>query len=897
MKLRTCTSLLIGFLLFLIASLAVSEMAHAQGSRPRRPPAQRRDTTRTDTLRRDTPRTDTLRADTLRSGIDTLRADTLAVDSLSGDSLAVTGRKSGIDTVVVYSARDSIIFDVKGKKMRLYNDASVNAGPQKLSAAYIEVDFNASTLYAEARYDSASRQYTGVPIFRDRDQELSANTLAYNFKTQKGTLGAAETKLDEGFYYGEKIKRVDENTFFVKDGRYTTCDAPHPHFFFSSPEMKVVVNDRVFADQVALNIADVPILYLPFGVFFPGKSGRQSGLIIPRWSQTTQRGFTIEDLGYFWVINDYLDSRFGADLYSKGGFTFRNSTRFRLRGVIEQSDLNLTYGQARYDPDEPLVSSYIIGYSHQMPVGRRGRLGGSLNFASQNAIRNTTTRINPFDRLDDITTQRITSDLSFSSSTEWGASYSLGYRRSQNIITDELDVTLPLSFSLPTYTPFATDDGEGALENLSIGYSGSATAQFLRQTPIEGGGFRVHDSRYAVSHSPSVSITPKLGYFSFQPSVSYSESWFFRRSIRQPVGDTIGVTYLPGFYRAYSWSAGASVSTKLFGIVQPQILGINAIRHTIIPTIGLRYSPDFGQKSYGYYDEYFNPTSNSVERYSIFEADQGLASVPGSGMQQLITLDLANDFEAKIAQGDTAEDKTIKLLSLRMNTAYNAAAPGNFRWSEIVMSASTELGIIGHLSGNARFDLYDRDSLGRRIPELLIKKGKGLWSAQSVNLTLGTGFSDQGFSANVPVTAVSDSAAARRARFNFEHIEFNDDEFFGEEVRGNPEFEIPWSVNLLASYYVNRGLNNDFTSKLSMDVSFTFTVTPTTRISSGAQYDFDEGRFRIPAIRLYKDLHCWEMQFDWNPGQGFGSGFYFRIGLKAPQLRDIKLERQEVFMQ
>jgi hypothetical protein len=332
----------------------------------------------------------------------------------------------------------------------------------------------------------------------------------------------------------------------------------------------------------------------------------------------------------------------------------------------------------------------------------------------------------------------------------------------------------------------------------------------------------------------------------------------------------------------------------LYGIVQPGILGINAIRHTLTPTISLRYSPDFGKKEYGFYDEFFNPISNNVERYSIFESDAGLASVPGSGLQQLITLDLRNDFEAKIAQGDTVEDKKVKLLSLAANTSYNAAAPGGFRWNNVNMSASTELGIIGYLSGNANFDLYDRDSAGRRIPDLLIKKGKGLWSVQNAGVSFGTSFSDQGFSTGVPSTAVSDSAAARRARFDFEQIEFDQREFFGEEVRGTSEFRVPWQISISGSYNVNRVDSVTFNSTLSASLSFSFSLTPTTRISSRGDYNFELGKFLIPSISLYKDLHCWEMQFDWQPKSTYGGGFYFRIGLKAPQLRDIKLERQEV---
>ncbi len=828
-------------------------------------------------------------------------ADTAAIvppfgaDSSRIDSVALTANRSGIDTVVDYSARDSTVFDIQGRIMRLYGDAVVVTGAQKLTAAYIEIDFNNSTLYAEARYDSATGRYYGVPVFRDAAEELSANTLSYNFRTKRGTLGAAETRFDQGFYYGEKIKRVSENILFVQDGRYTTCDAPHPHYFFSSPRMEVIVGDKVLADQVALNVADVPIFYIPLGIYFASRGGKQSGLIIPQWSQNAQRGFTLEGLGYFWdggPFKDYFDTRITADLYSKGGFSLRNESRFALRGVIDVSNLQVTFGRTRNDPDEELTTSYIAGYNHQMRLGRRSQLGGNLYFASQNAIRQNNTRGGEgFQNIEDITTQRITSDLSFSTSADW-MSFSTSFKRAQNIITDELDVSVPVTFSIPTLNPFSGTSG--VLESFSVGYTGDGAVQWIRQDTLPGGGFRTQDRRIAFNHRPSVSISPKFEYFTFQPSFSYAESWFLRRAVKQTIEDTVVTAFLPGFYRGYSWSTGINVSTRLYGLIQPRIFGINAIRHTITPTIGLRYSPDFSSESYGFYDQVFNPRTNRIEQYSIFEGDAGIGSIPSAGLQQVITLNLRNDFEAKIAQGDTVEDRKVRLLSLGLSTSYNAAAYNNFRWSPVNMDLSTELGPVGYVSGNASFSLYDQDSLGNSIPQLLIREGKGLWRVQSAGITVQTSFSDQGFTTGASPAAVADSAAARRERFNFEQVPFNQAEFFGEQVRGVGEFRIPWQISFTGSYNVSRIRADELQTNFNLSTTFSFSLTPTTTISSSGSYDFKLGKFLIPSISLFKDLHCWEMAFDWRPS-GYGRGFYFRIGLKADQLKDLKLEQSETF--
>ena len=42
---------------------------------------------------------------------------------------------------------------------------------------------------------------------------------------------------------------------------------------------------------------------------------------------------------------------------------------------------------------------------------------------------------------------------------------------------------------------------------------------------------------------------------------------------------------------------------------------------------------------------------------------------------------------------------------------------------------------------------------------------------------------------------------------------------------------------------------------------------------------------------IYRDLHFWEMSINWTPN-GYGSGFYLKINVKSPTLRDLKLEQR-----
>jgi hypothetical protein len=847
-----------------------------------------------------TPENEQPAGDTTRGGAPIVPEDN-GVDTLGrsgADSLRVsTTTSSGADTVITYSSRDSMKLSIGGKLMRLFGDAEVTKGSMHLTAGYIEIDFNKSELYARAVYDSATKQYVGIPIFKDATQEFSALSMRYNFKTGKGITEAAETKFDDGFYYGERIKRVDDNTLFIQDGVYTTCDAPHPHYFFRSERMKVVVNDKIYVDQPTLYIADVPIFFIPIGVFFARSGGKQSGIIIPTWTQNTARGFAIEGLGYFWAGNEYIDAKFLANLYSKGGYSFNNVTRFRHRDFgVDQADVDYTFGRTRDDPDQELETSHHIRYAHSQKLGRRSQLGGSLDISTRNAIRRTSTSTEGgFDRTQDITTQLLRSNFSYSTGFDWG-SFAAVYDRTQDIITDELTQRVPLSLQLTSWTPFSrVGRDQGVFDNLSLSGSVRATWEQVRDDTLPGGGFHVNDVRRGVQMSPSINLPlPKLGYFNVSPRVDAQSSIFFRRTFKEYGADSILVTRTePQTTATLTYGAGLDFSTTLYGIVQPRVLGINALRHVLKPTISLTYRPDFGAPRYGYWDSTLNPRTGRFDRYSVFEADASVATPPGTGLTQAISVRLENTFEAKIAQGDTLEDARVRLLTLNASGSYNAAAT-EFKWSEVRLDANTQLGSVGSLSADLVLDPYAVDSAGSRINELLVNRGEGLARVRSGGVRFGLSFSDQGFGSTVAANPPIDSVASRRQRFDFEPIPFEEEQFFGDEVRGAGDYLIPWTVNIDGTYSVARSSVTEFTNYASLSVGFQLALTPTTRISSSVSYDIIGKEIAIPEISFLKDLHCWELQFNWHPS-GYGSGFYFRLGLKAPQLRDIELEREKRF--
>lgn len=813
----------------------------------------------------------------------------IPLDSLRNDSLIVDSVRVGgtFDQLIVYAARDSIIFTIDRKKAYLYGDAAVSTGNDKLQAAYIEIDFDKKELYAEVRYDSATGDYIGMPVLNYAGEEVTQEWLKYNFETGRGVSAAAETVIEDGFFHADRVKRVDRNVAFAENGKYTTCDAPHPHFYFAASKMKLVTDDKIYADRLQLYIEDVPVLTLPISSFFALGGGRHSGILIPNPSFTAERGAELIGLGYFWAINDYLDTRFTADVSSQAGYNIDNFTRFRWRGIIEQSDLSVKLGRNVVDPDQPTLTSWIVGYNHRQRIGKRTTLGGSLNYTTADAFRRTTTERDQANRLDDITTQKVQSNFSLDSEFDlFGLTipYGLSYRRSQDIVSREVD---PESFSanmrLPTWNPFSRN-GPDIFNSLALGFSMDATRSFVQRDTLPGGGFRTVDTRYGANLRPTFSWTPKLSHFTVSPTLQLNSSVFTRRIVKQPDGTGgIDTAFINGMYVPYWWSVGADVSTTLYAIVQPRLFGINAVRHRLQPSIGVSYSPDFSKPDYGYYDEFFNPLTNRVERYSIFEADQSVAGIPRSGESRSLRWRLDNSFDAKIAQGDTLDDRKINLLTLNMNGSYNFA-DSLFPFSTVFVSAYSNLGKIGTFSANATLDPYRNDSLGRRIEGGFAFPWVRVTTA---SLSFSTTLSDEGFATQPFVSDVTDTTRTGRSRFHFHRPEFDSREFWGERVRGNSGFNIPWRIGLGGTYTLTPLPSGEVQTNFNVNTSFSFSLTPTTEISSSANYDVKEGRFNIPQLTLYKDLHDWEMKLTWTP-VGFGSGIRLDIGFTPAMFRDLQ---------
>lgn len=829
-------------------------------------------------------------------------------------------KRGGIDTIVDYHASDTIAFDAKQKTMRLSGDAEIKYKSQQLNSNIITINFDSNTMDAVAEKDSAGI-YRGFPKFKDGEEEFVGEHIKYNFKTNKGTVSLGETQVKDGFYFGEKIKRVSPTELYVKNGRYTTCDDPNPHYYFGSPEMKVIPDHAVYMDPLIFYIEDIPVFILPTGLFFTFQKGRSSGILIPEFFFSASRGVVFQNFGYYWAASDYWDTKLTADFYSKGGYLLKNFTQWKLTNEFSGS-MNLQYGNVRSDVNQPWTETWQLGLNHHQDFTPSDKLDLNLNFSSQNFNRLTSTD------LQQIVQQNATSNASYSHYFDNRSNLSLLFSRDQNIITNEYNQNIPLSYNFPSIKIMNSFTGlpQWMREiTFSYGFRAQYSDSYKRNitSTMQEDSTYLYDTTYTnsykanISHNPTLSISPKFGHFTITPSISFAAQNYFRKIHKtyNAQDSSVIVDTTQGFFTEYRGSFGVSAATKLYGMIddskpllgfiKPSMIGIKAVRHVYSPSLSFSVTPDQSGASDGFYGTYYDSARQQDVQYSYYELDGGgIASRAFSG---LLNYSDQNSLDIKLPSKDTLPERNITLLNWNTSLGYDFAKD-SLNFSRLNIGFNTpDLGFLKFF-GSAGFTLYDEvpvytDSVNytyKQINKFLFQDGKSLARLTNLELSFTTNFSSKGIQINTSATQKPDTTAEQQdsvslgSRFlNRQNAREKELDLWGDSTPGYSPISIPWVFGAGLTYrYSAQTADPRFkTETINLTFNLQFTLANEWKINTSAQYDLFNGNLQIPAINISRQLHCWDMSLVWYP-VGFNQGFQFRIAIRNPMLKDLKYEKQ-----
>lgn len=797
-----------------------------------------------------------------------------------------TTKKSDIDSVIYSSSKDSIIFIINKKKMDIYGSGYLSYKDTKLKSSKIFVDFETSNVEAYGRNkDSTSDELIETPVLDDKGEEYKGVRMRYNFKTSRGFITYAKTKEAEASYSGAKIKKVDKETYFIEKGIYSTCDNEEPHYYFYGDQMKMIQKEQVVGRWIWLTFGNVPFpIPIPF-VVFPLQTGRRSGIIAPTFGERFGYGKSFTGGGYFWAMSDYMDLNLTGDYYTKGGYAlhsrFRYTKRYDFTGNLEGDYSNFHLGD-NVDLDREEQKEWRLRFIHNQAITPTSRLDVNLEFMTGNYF-----SLNSASYAQLLKREIISNATFYKNWEESGSSMSMNYERRQDLQNGDVNEVLPrISFSKSQFYPFKPKNsivGDQWYEMIGINYSGL----FQNNRVKKGNDLQI---RGGIKHNASVSVSPKIGYFNISPYFNYDETWYNKRVQKENIispftgKDSVITNDINEINFVRTFNTGVSASTKLYGIVQPNKFGVSAVRHILTPSISYNFKPDFSKPKWGYYDSY---SSSNGETFYYNKFEREIFGGASAGENQAISFSLSNVFEMKTTvdpTDTTSKEKKFQLLNANANISYNFAAD-SLRFSDLYLSYNTQIGDLFGLSGSSVYSLYDFDETNNHVVnKFLFKEGKGLLRLKSFGFSVSFSISGEKLKSEKDTTQVEEESI-----FPVENAGYK-----GLYEDKQADFSIPWDVSLNYNYSLNKISPSQSEIYSTINGGLNFNLTKNWKISLSGSYDFRNKQFAAPQVVITRDLHCWLMNFTWNP-LGTYQGYRLEIRVKAPQLQDLKLTKTDRF--
>jgi hypothetical protein len=848
--------------------------------------------------------------------IDTLRTKTGELDLAPKDSVAtaaISKPKEAIDAIITHKAKDYILEDVVNKTVTLYNRAEVNYDDINIKSGTIVIDYLNNLVTARGIKDSIG-EYSQLPVFVQGYEESVQDSIVFNFKTEKALIYGLQTEQDGIITLGEKTKKMNDSTIFVRGIRFTTSDKKRPDYYLATKKAKIVPNKKIIVGRTKLVIADVPTpIIMPFA-YLPLTSSKASGFIVPSYGESNSQGFFLQNGGYYFAGNDFYDLALTGDIYSNSswGFTAESNykVRYKFSGKFMFNYENLIFGQKGFD-DFSKSTNFNLRWTHSQDAKAHPntRLSASVNLGSSKYYRQSLNQLNNSQAL----TNTLRSSISFYKKfTDTPFNLSVTASHAQNTNTEVINMSLQtLQVNMDRIYPFAPESGtkKNALQKIGLNYSLKADNR-ITTTDDEFFSQKMFDeAKSGIQHNTSLSTNVKLlKYLTLSPNASFKETWYFKSleksydaNTKEILTDTIN-----GFTAFREYAVGASLSTNVYGLYKFKGKKLKAIRHTMRPSISFNYKPDFG---FYYEDVQRSDDPDDVLNYSPYTL--GLFGSPSKGLSNTVGITIANSIEAKIAPKEDDpedEDRKVKILNnLNLRTSYNAAAD-SLRWSPVSLTAGTQL-LKNKLSVNmgATLDPYAINANGVKYNVFNINNNGSLFRLTRANLTMSYSISSKDLNtkkdANSPQENPIDNLQntdlfGKNLRENTNTSQNSNTNSSREEAEEEKEItlyqnSIPWSLRLsYSSTYANGARQNEISNN-SLMFSGDLDLTPKWKVGASSGYDFKNGGFSYTQIRISRDLDSWRLNFNWVPF-GMRTSYYFFIGVKSPMLSDLKWDKRNV---
>jgi len=861
---------------------------------------------------------------------DTLQADSLGVpvepfpspDSIMQELLQRPGFQP-----VVYRG-DTLRFSTQDRSIHIRQRANIDRAGDKLQSD--------SVVYK----DEYIIGFGNSILINAEGSEVTSEEgpLYYNTERKIGTVMGARTEW-EVWHVAGNFTLEGSDTLWVREGHFTSCELPEPHYRFESDKIKLVLGHIVVAWPVRLYMGDVPVFWFPF-MAQDIRRGRHSGILTLRFGFNdivrNSGGYNrhISNVGYYWAINEYLDAQFSMDWWS-GNWT-RFDTFFRYRWREKFVDGRIGYSHF-FLPDGGREIS--AAWNHNQKFGERSDLRASVQYVSSRQFEREA-EFNP-ERL----TQQIRSNIGFTRRFDWGA-LNLSGQRIQPLSLGQPTTTTVPQLSL-TLSPISITPAASPLEaRWYNGLTWTGSTNFTRtlvQTPpiltpdsteIQPDSFEIFFDTTSVPNrtTTNAGLTSDLALnkLRWNSSASFSESVVNAPEVvvvppGDIGGDPINVVIGPDTRAStVAWRSSLGYQQRLVGTtsitpalsLDGQFLRSNAtnLSYVAAPT-RISASATLNAEVYGFFPGFgpyervrhkFTPSFN----WSYSPEVQPSPELEGLAIGQFtaaerhqLSMGLSQTFEAKLkprsnlddeAEGDSAqaqvpmEARKITLLAVRTTALTYDFVTGRLVTGSISNTMTSDL--LRGLTVRVQHELFDQRPSGRAFDPFLTQLNLSFSLGEATFAGLFGGGGGIGRTPGIVPETQSLEELERDEMLRAEEERRQEER--GEEPDGGGRR--PWTLSIDYSLLKRRPVEDAVFSdnRQSLRLNLGFSPTQHWTMTWRTQYDVENGDFVDHALTFRRDLHRWAATFAFVKASN--GNFLFSFEVSLTDLSDVRVPyRQE----
>ena len=765
---------------------------------------------------------------------------------------------SNITSNISYYA-DKIEYDINNETSILTDNAKIIYENTELQGGEIFANWNSNIIESKIKNNM-------MPIISSNGSEpMSGKIMTFDLSTKEGTIQEGYANADLGIFQGDELFQNDENELYIKESSFTSCDLEEPHYYFGSKEVLIRKEDKIIARPMVVYIHDFPIVGVPFAILPHSTKKRKSGLLMPSFGHSSERGTYVKNLGFYIAPNDYFDFDFMLDFYDRKYVNVKSKFRYnKLYGnktynykyngylSIEKFRIDLIKGEedVQYlDETNKTTKLRTIKFYHNQSFDPTQSLKIDYIYKSDRLDTNET-------NITELLNQNLTSTFSYSKSWDNGSTLILGLSEfkklnlpsAENFINPGLNYknhSGNLSYNLPTLKIFG--HGDKWYNDIYLSYNFNINAdrkdyykiQNLDIDPTtEQENYSLIDSSYTalggirqtLDVSLSASFPGKMEWLTVSPSIKFYEDWISRYNTLLDDGSLLMVN---DFQRRLLWDTSVDFSTILYGVFPSNFKNLESIRHIFNPWISIDYKPENDISDV----DYFASTSLGANSSGYFSSRFGIY----------------NNFQIKTVNQDNMFS-TWDILKWNLSTAYNFE-------TKYFNNIISDISLSGPPDGNEYFSLYMSHSLyidDEKSSLIRLEKGDS------------------------PKLEILRMSMSRTFNLNLDGNKLSLDESSDQ----NKAWESAFGFTLQVDY----NLVDEWIFKKFLKSKSTIYLTQQWTMNLNADFNLDTKELSLLTLKFYRPLHCWEFSFDMNP-IGWNKGFLFKLSIIDPGLNEINIRQ------